>query len=197
MLFNFQKIVKKNRRPALSVAIYFLISLGIWGDKASVKVKISWSYENISEKIELFEYNPASQLNLWATGEKKTEKELPISKKISSSQFISAPGENYRFVLVMKNTSSEKKYFFAAPHIAQPGGYSLGFKFKCLCVNMVYNVSPGMYWYRVVELRISPAVKSGEIDFHHQITGLSEPESQEYMKSFYEQMNEDNRMPNM
>ncbi|MDH4262526.1 MAG: hypothetical protein OEV78_05705, partial [Spirochaetia bacterium] len=169
----------------------------IWGDKASVKVKISWSYENISEKIELFEYNPASQLNLWATGEKKTEKELPISKKISGSQFISTPGENYRFVLVMKNTSSEKKYFFAAPHIAQPGGYSLGFKFKCLCVNMVYNVSPGMYWYRVVELRISPAVKSGEIDFHHQITGLSEPESQEYMKSFYEQMNEDNRMPNM
>jgi hypothetical protein len=190
--------LKISRKYKVLPLIFFLvIPFGIFGDKATVKVKISWTYENPPGQMEIYEYKPASNAQLWETGEKKNQNELPVTQKISNSQFISAPGENHRFVLVMKNDSLEKKFFFAAPHTVEPGGYSLGFKFKCLCVNMVFEVSPGMYWYRVVELRISSTVKPGLIVFNHQISGLTEAEAKEYMKSFYEQMREENRMPHM
>jgi len=174
-----------------------LISFQIYSGKSEIKIKIGWTYEKSPGKMEIYEYNPASNLQLWETGEKKNLRDLPVKKKITDSQFDSAPGDNKKFVLVMKNESSEKKYFFAAPHIVEPGDHALGYKFKCLCVNIVFHVSPEMYWYRIVEIRISPRVKQGTVEFIHQIIGLNEKEANEYMKSFYEQMREESRMPDM
>ncbi|MCX7999167.1 MAG: hypothetical protein N3A69_09500, partial [Leptospiraceae bacterium] len=136
-----------------------------------MKVHISWNYRDFPLKMEIYEPVPQRQLELWDTGSKPSLEKLPISNIIEDSQFNIIPGSKKVFVLVTHNPTPETIYFFAAPHVVTPPEFSLGFKFKCLCVNHAFTVPSKEYWYRVVELRMSKNFRGNEINILHDLIG--------------------------
>lgn len=144
------------------------------------KVSIGWDYKDIGTKMEIYE--PKGHPRLWETKSVKAPSELPIAGKIEDSAFKLMPGERKRFVLVMHNDTDTPTYFFAAPHQAHPVEHSLGFKFKCLCVNHAFTVGPKETWYRVVELQMSDGFVGDELAITHTIIGIEEKRAREFSK---------------
>jgi len=101
-----------------------------------VKVNIGWEYKDIEAKVELYEVKNRSRL--WETKSVKLINLAPIGDKIESSVLLLEPGQSKRFVLVMRNETEKPLFFFAAPHVAHPVEHSLGFKFRCLCINHAF-----------------------------------------------------------
>lgn len=143
-----------------------------------VKVSIGWEYKDVAAKVELYE--PKNFVRLWETRSVKSAGELPIAGKIEGSTFRLAPGERKRFVLVMRNDTDKPLYFFAAPHQVLPVEHSLGFKFKCLCVNHAFIVGPKETWYRVVELQMSDGFVGNELAITHALIGIDEKRAKEF-----------------
>ena len=71
-------------------------------------------------------------------------------------------------------------YFFAAPHVVEPAEYSLGFKFKCLCINHAFSIGPKETWYRVVELRVSKDVVGDNLNITHTIVGIDKDKMKQF-----------------
>ncbi|EMN38183.1 hypothetical protein LEP1GSC085_2337 [Leptospira interrogans str. L0996] len=67
--------------------------------------------------------------------------------------------------LIVRNTTKED-FIFWAPHSMLPAEGSLGFKFKCLCVNHAFYIPSNEIWYRVIELRIGTDLSKGLILIH-------------------------------
>ncbi|MCP5467718.1 MAG: hypothetical protein H7A32_00425 [Deltaproteobacteria bacterium] len=102
-------------------------------------------------------------------GNTKKLSEIPLGKEIQNSTLYLETNKSKRFILVMKNNSSKTLHFFAAPHELSPPELSLGFKFKCLCLNHVYKIPPGEYWYRVVEIHLDDNFKNKEVNVTHDL----------------------------
>ncbi len=147
---------------------------------ASTKVSIDWLYKDTAAKIELYE--PKDRPRLWETRSVKSMSELPVAGKIQDAAFKLAPGEKKRFVLVVRNDSDKPLYFFAAPHQALPVEHTLGFKFKCLCVNHAFIVPPREIWYRVVELQMSEGFVGDTLAITHTIIGIDEKRAKEFSR---------------
>ena len=135
----------------------------------SVTVQLSWKYFAIPAEMKTFEMKAGLKEKLWDTDVVKNEKDLPVGAPLKNDTFVVRPGQNKRFVLVYKNTTDKPLNFFAAPHEMKPEANSLGFKFKCLCINKTYEVPPGAYWYRVVELRVSSEVSVNHLEITHSL----------------------------
>ena len=152
-----------------------------------VKVHISWNYRAIPLEMELYE--PASQrpLKYWDTGIVNSAEKLPVSEKISGSEFYLKPGAKKLFVLALRNNTDKPVYFFAAPHSVKPEEYGFGFKFKCLCINKAFMVNPGEYWYRAVELKLAEEFKGENIEINHTLIGITENRMKELEKSSSEE----------
>ncbi len=127
-----------------------------WGQEAAspggdpVTVKLFWNYDTLPKEMKVYELKPGEQKKLWDTDVVKSPDLLPVGNAIADDTLFLKTGQNKKFVLVYRNTTGQTLHFFAAPHKMTPEANALGYKFKCLCINRVYEVQPGAYWYRVV-----------------------------------------------
>ncbi len=150
-----------------------------------VKVKISWVARDFPLSMKIYEPALQRQIPLWETNSVKSKEKLPVSIEIPDSTFTMQPGSKKFFVLVTYNSTQEPVYFFAAPHQVTPPEFSLGFKFKCLCVNHAFQVPVGEYWYRMVELRMSKNFRGNEIDISHDLIGLTKERMQDFSNTHH------------
>lgn len=146
------------------------------GDSSKVRVKILWDYKDIPEGMKIYEVKGKTQL--WKTEAVSDEKILPFEKQIEDSTLSLRPGQAKKFALGYKNTTDKPIYFFAAPHSAEPPENSLGFKFKCLCVNHAYHLKPGETWYRIVEFRLSKVFSDKQLAVKHVLIGISQEKAE-------------------
>lgn len=172
-------MILTNRKWGLVCVFCFGLITTIAYSKSSLQktnltsAKISWLYQNVPAKMEIYE--PASQrpIKIWDMGTVRSPSQLPVDALIRDSVVQIRPGGSKLFILVMKNETQKPIHFFAAPHVVDPPAYSLGFKFKCLCVNHVYTIAPGEIWYRVVRLLLSPKFVGDSINVTHTLIGVS------------------------
>ncbi len=151
-----------------------------------VMIHLNWEFKSLPQGLKMELYEPPSQrpYSLWETGSGKDESKLAFSKPISGDgkSIIMNPGSKKQFVLVMRNTTNAPVYFFAAPHRTYPEEASLGFKFKCLCINHAFNIPPGETWYRVVELKLSPGYLGNDLIVTHSIIGIDKDRVKDFQK---------------
>ena len=153
--------------------------------KGKVKVSISWKYKDIPENMKIY-YTASEEKKehpLWKTKSVSDRSTIPVGKEISNGKFLVERGGSFRFVLVYHNTSSKEIYFFAAPHRVEPEENSLGFKFKCLCINHAFKVAAGDYWYRIVEFRASEHITGDKLDVSHTLIQVPEEDLEYYSNS--------------
>lgn len=155
-------------------------SLNAGGKNAGVPVHVDWVYKGLPGKMELYELAAQRPVQLWDTNSVADTNLLPISSKISKSSLFLSAGETRKFALVYKNETKEKLYFFAAPHSVDPPEYGFGFKFKCLCVNHLFQVDPGYTWYRIVEIRTMPSWASDEFRITHTLVRVDPSQAKEW-----------------
>lgn len=148
------------------------------GQTKPVKVSIQWEYHNFPLRVALYETRGVAPL--WDTRSVAGLAQAPVGARIQNPVLMIAPGQARRFVLVVQNTTDQKLYFFAAPHVVQPPEQAVGFKFKCLCVNRVYTIGPHETWYRVVEFRVSDGFAWDGLTVTHAITGIDEQTAQAF-----------------
>ena len=145
-----------------------------------VKVSIDWEYRNFGATVDIFEVR--GRQRLWKTESVKEMKDAPVAGRIEESGFTLEPGKRKRFALVVRNDSAEPLYFFAAPHVVNPVEHSLGFKFKCLCINHAFTVGPGEIWYRVVEFLLSKDFVGDELTVTHSIIGIDRERAEAFSR---------------
>jgi hypothetical protein len=139
-----------------------------------IRINLAFVPHEFDGQMATYFLPPGNQSKLWEMGTSDSEGQLPIGDEIVNGALEVKPGSATRFVLVMRNTTNAPMYFFAAPHHVNPVQLSLGFKFKCLCINHAFEVPPGHTWYRVVELRMDEGFKGNEITIEHALIGLDE-----------------------
>lgn len=155
------------------VPVLFALSTSAFAAK-DVKVNVKWDEGEIKDaKMELFELKEGSTLPLWTTGAVAKRKEAPIGPAIKGQSFSMPAGGTKRFVLVMENKGKKDLYFFASPHTVDPAKHSLGFDFRCLCLNHAYHAPAGQTWYRVVELRLDPDFSGKEVEVNHALVAVT------------------------
>ncbi|AOP33839.1 hypothetical protein A0128_08285 [Leptospira tipperaryensis] len=147
-----------------------------------IQVSVLWEKKEFPFEMELFEGASQRPVDLWATGTVKSLSEAPVSSPIDGNNLFLRPGSKKKFVLVVRNTSDRDFYFFAAPHSMEPAESSLGFKFKCLCINHAFYIPPKETWYRVVELRTGAEALGKELRITHTLVGMDENRIQLYQK---------------
>lgn len=139
----------------------------------SVAVTIDWNYKSLPTKMEIREPSALRSIDLWTTDSIRDIQNAPFSNIIEENTFYLSPGGKKSFILTMTNTTRDDLYFFAAPHLASPVEHSLGFKFKCLCVNHVFHIPPGNTWYRAVEFRLSEHFLGAKLTVTHTLLGTT------------------------
>lgn len=153
---------------------------------AKVNIDLVWVFKNLPTNLKMELYEPPSQrpFTLWETGTGKDESKLSFSKPIygDGKRIILNPGTKKQFVLVMRNPSEQTIYFFAAPHRAEPEEASLGFKFKCLCINHAFSIPAKETWYRIVELKISEGFLGDQLLVSHSIIGIDKERVKDFQK---------------
>lgn len=135
---------------------------------ADAEINIQWEYKGLPGSIEIYEPK-SDQVVMWETRSVKSKSEIPAGQIIKESKIFVSPGEKRPFVLVYHNQSNKKLKFFAAPHHASPEENAIGFKFHCLCINHVFEVGPGEYWYRVVRLDLKKDYEGKILNLKHAI----------------------------
>lgn len=151
-----------------------LVALASSVHAEEITAKIDWQYQSIASGMHIYEVKPGEHPNLWQTVSEKNPAKLPIGKEIANGELHFEKGSAKRFVLVYNNPGNTPLYFFATPHHVEPAEYSLGFKFKCLCIDHAYSVGPHESWYRVVELRTSRDMAGNAISLTHTLVGIDE-----------------------
>lgn len=151
-----------------------------WADAPAVKVNIQWEYKKFSDTVAIYEVKGAPRL--WETRSVPSLKAAPVGELIEGSVFSIQPGQKKRFALVVKNTSDKPIYFFAAPHVVHPVEHSLGFKFKCLCINHAYTINPKETWYRIVEFRLANEFEGDALSVLHSIIGIDQKRADSFSK---------------
>ena len=164
-------------RKVIVAALLFLLPV-MSAFAQSVKVNIGWHYTDFKNVMTIHEIK--GQPRLWEMKSVKSLDKAPVGAEITASSFQIEPGESKRFALVVRNDSNETKYFFAAPHMASPAEYSLGFKFKCLCINKAYSVGPHETWYRIVDFRIFDGFVGEELTLTHSVIGIDQARAKSF-----------------
>ena len=149
--------------------IQLLFSLLSHAD-TQIPIKINWNYKNAA--FEMKSYTVKDNAIVWATNNVSKLEGTPVTSIIPDSKLLMSPNRRKKFALVAYNPTNRPIYFFAAPHTASPSEHSLGFKFKCLCMNHAFKIEPKSYWYRVVEFRLSPSYKGTDLKVTHDIIGI-------------------------
>lgn len=151
-------------------------------DKKSeiIKAKIDWSYIDLPLEMKIYEIKSQQSYELWETHSVASKDSSPASTEIPDSTVVIQSGRYKEFILGMQNNTDKPLYFFAAPHSVQPPQYSLGFKFKCLCINHAFTIQPKQFWYRVVRLNIDKDFRGDSFTIKHDLIGISEQRMKEF-----------------
>lgn len=163
---------------ALKIVLLVAAFLPLAAAAGPVKVNIAWEYKDFPAEIEIHELK--GKPRLWETASVKALDPLQIGGVMENSGFVMEPGQNRRFALVSKNKTDKPLFFFAAPHVVHPAEHSLGFKFKCLCINHAFRVEPGETWYRIVELKLSKDFIGSELTVTHTIIGIDQARAEDF-----------------
>jgi hypothetical protein len=139
---------------------------------ADVAVHLRWNYTALPARMQVYDLPADSTLPLWHTATAKATADLPVGSEVASGDLSLKPGETRRFALVLANPGSAPLYFFAAPHHATPPEHSLGFQFRCLCLNHAFSVSVGEIWYRIVQLKLIKGFEGRELTISHDLVGI-------------------------
>ncbi len=137
-----------------------------------VRIKIRWDYKDFAGPILIHEVKGSPRL--WEVKSVKSLSTAPLKDEIKNSEFLISKGEKKRFALVYENKSNQPVYFFAAPHEVHPVEHSLGFKFKCLCINHAFTVGPKESWYRIVEFYLSKDFIGSDLTVTHSVIGIDQ-----------------------
>ncbi|MBP7282037.1 MAG: hypothetical protein KBA66_10690 [Leptospiraceae bacterium] len=145
-----------------------------------IKVKINWNYIDLNSEMKIYEIKSQMAYELWETRSVKSIESSPASIEIPESSFVVQSGRYKEFILGMQNNTDKPMYFFASPHSVDPPQYSLGFKFKCLCINHAFTIKPGEFWYRIVRLNIDKDFRGGAFAIKHDLIGITEDRMKEF-----------------
>lgn len=148
--------------------------------EGQIRVSLAWQNHGLDAQMDSYLLPEGVRAKLWDMGTGEDVGQLPIGDAIEGGHLLVTPGSVTRFVLVMKNTTDAPLYFFAAPHHVNPVQLSLGFKFKCLCINHAFEIPAGHTWYRVVELRMDEGFVGDAITIEHALIGLDEARKKEF-----------------
>jgi len=159
------------------LAVFLLLPLPALAG-APVTVDIRWEYHKFGAKVELYEVDDRPRL--WETKSVKSLAEAPVTDRIESSSIRLNAGRKKHFALVIRNETTEPLYFFAAPHVINPVEHSLGFKFKCLCINHAFAIGPGEVWYRIVEFWLSKNFVGDRLTVTHSIINLDKTRAEAF-----------------
>ena len=165
-------------RHLLAALGLYVFAAAAWAEP--ITAKIDWQYQNIAPGIHIYELKPGAKAALWQTASVKDAAQLPVGKEIADGQLRFEKGQSKRFVLVYQNPGDKPLYFFATPHHVEPAEYSLGFKFKCLCIDHAYSVGAHETWYRVVELRTSRDMSGDVISLTHTLVGIDQARMEKF-----------------
>lgn len=181
------------RRRSLQwlLPVICLATLAAQTEVPSIRIKFEWTYTEIPPGMRIFDVARAKELPLWKTGTVAKLEEAPVTQEILESTIDMKPGQKKRFALVYSNATDKPVYFFAAPHSAQPVEFSLGFKFKCLCINHAFKVGPGETWYRIVEFRLAKEFVGDHLTIKHNLVGLDAARAERFNKSMSSSMHND------
>ena len=160
------------------IFIQLLFSLLSHAD-TQIPIKIGWNYKNAT--FEMKTYTVKDSAVVWATNNVLKLEGTPVLSIIPDSKLLMSPNRRMKFALVAHNPTSKPIYFFAAPHTALPSEHSLGFKFKCLCMNHAFKIEPKSYWYRIVEFRLSPSYDGTNLQVTHDIIGINAETAKKYV----------------
>ncbi len=141
------------------------------------EVQIAWEYKNFPGKIELYEVTPKYRYAISTTGTTSSLERAPVTGKKISDQLRILPGESKTFVLVVRNPSPDRWFFFASPHLMDPPEASQGHHFECLCIHHIFEVPPKKLWYRIVRLNLSPDFSASQAKLVHTVIGVPESEA--------------------
>jgi len=165
-------------RIMLALGLWIISIPLTWSGPLQVKVAFQWEYKNFGAAVEMYEVR--GQTHLWETKSVSSLDAAPVGKRIVPSELVFTQGQAKRFALVVHNTSGKPMYFFAAPHVVHPAEHSLGFKFKCLCINHVYKINPTDTWYRIVEFRLSKGFVGEELVVTHSVIGIDKERAESF-----------------
>jgi len=146
----------------------------------TVAVSITFQNHGLDLPMKIFELSAGRLPELWETRVVSDSSDAPISFEIADNILYMSPGSKKTFVLVLKNPSTETIYFFASPHEVFPPESSLGFKFKCLCINHAFSVPPSRIWYRVVQLNLDKGFRGDKMEIKHSLIRVSEERAGEF-----------------
>lgn len=136
--------------------------------RAPAVVTLSWEHRGIPEGMRVHEPGPGAEgLELWHTAAAKRLAGVPAGAELAGGKVSLRPGESRRLLLVYRNPGKTTVKFFASPHHVHPDESSLGFEFACLCMNHVYTVAPGGWWWRVVELKLESDFAAAALEVKH------------------------------
>lgn len=145
-----------------------------------IKAKIDWNYIDIPAEMKIYEVKSQIAYNVWDTQSVSSIDSSPASTEIPESTIVVQSGRYKEFVLGMQNNTDKPIFFFASPHNVQPPQYSLGFKFKCLCINHAFTIKPKEFWYRVVRLNIDKDFRGDSFIIKHDLIGITEERMKEF-----------------
>jgi hypothetical protein len=119
-----------------------------------VAIDLGWKTDEFPLTMKVYELAADQDLKTWTTGTVKTKAFLPLDKEVEDGRVFLRPGGIKRLALVVENPTAETVRFFASPHGVKPEKLSLGFDFRCLCLNHAYTVPAKKTWFRVVEAKL-------------------------------------------
>ncbi|MBC7371678.1 MAG: hypothetical protein H7326_08940 [Bdellovibrionaceae bacterium] len=144
----------------------------------AAEITIGWTYKNFPTQIKIHEAKQT--LPIWKFESVSNLEKAGVFAEIKDSKLNLEPNRRKKFALVAFNPTEKPIYFFAAPHTTHPGEHALGFKFQCLCINHVFVIQPKQYWYRIVEIRISPGSSNKPLNITHEIIGTDKDNANKF-----------------
>ena len=143
-----------------------------------IKVNINFKYPQTPLRVKLYEVKPEEKFMISKTGVATDFNKLPVEKEIQNPIILSQALPEKTLALVIKNETSQTKYFYAVAHTYQPSSASIAALFECLCNHHVYKIPPRSYWMRIVRVKVDDEVsdpfKFKKIDMNHEIIEVTE-----------------------
>jgi hypothetical protein len=159
------------------------LALAAAAPSRDVAIRLHWKNKDLPGAMQVYAPAAGAKTVLWKTGPVASRSEFSLGEEVTDRAIAVTRGQPKRLILAYENKGDTPLHFFAAPHHAEPEESSLGFKFKCLCVNHAFTVPPGRTWYRIVELRIDPDFSGDALDVTHTLIGIDEARAREFSKS--------------
>ncbi len=136
------------------------------------EVRLSWTYEGLPSGMRVFETSPKTP-GVGTTATVDRLEDIPVGAEVRDGRVRMKPGEERTLVLVYRNSGKTPARFFAAPHGVKPHAAALGLEFTCLCMNHVYAAGPGRWWWRVVNLSLSPEFAAANLEITHALVRVT------------------------